>query len=144
MHSSSEFGDMPDVLGDIRDVAGIRAYAEELEKQFRRLQEDAPKLQQRTRDLRATEKSGDGLITATVGANGQLIELEIDPRIYRQPNARGLADEIVGTVKKAAAKAQEAAVELLAEFVPREQLEAHLSGDIDAVAEHMRKQIRGE
>jgi DNA-binding protein YbaB len=130
--------------GSQPDVAGMRAYAEELEKRFWRLQEEGPKLQQRARALQITEKSPDGLISATVGARGELIRLDIDPRIYRRPDARALADTITETVTKAGTKAREAVVDLFAAVVPREQMEVQLSGDLDALTELMHKQMRGE
>lgn len=126
------------------NTAGMRAYAEELEKRFRRLQEEGPKLQERARSLQVTEKSGDGLITATVGARGELIRLDIDPRIYRRPDARALADQITETIKKAGAKARDQVVELFATLVPREQLNAQLAGETDGLTELLRKQMRGE
>lgn len=122
----------------------MRAYAQELQKTFLRLQEEGPKLQKRARSIEVTERSEDGLIAATVGVRGDLIRLDIDPRIYRKPDARALADGITETVKEAATKAHKEVVELFAELVPREQMEAHLSGNMDAVTELMRKQIRGE
>jgi len=115
-----------------------------LEKRFRRLQEEGPKLQERARSLQVTEKSADGLIAATVGARGELIRLDIDPRIYRRPDARALADEITETIKKAGAKARDQVVELFATLVPREQLNAQLGGDTSTLVEMMHKQFRGE
>ena len=129
---------------DLPSTAGIRAYAAELEKRFRRLQEEGPKLQERARSLQVTEKSADGLIAATVGARGELIRLDIDPRIYRRPDARALADEITETIKKAGAKARDQVVELFATLVPREQLNAQLGGDTSTLVEMMHKQFRGE
>lgn len=126
------------------DLAGMHAYAEELEKRFWRLQEEGPKLQERARALQVTEKSGDGLITATVGARGELVRLDIDPRIYRRPDARALADDITETIKKAGAKARAEVVDLFAALVPREQVEAQLRGDSSALVEMMHKQFRGE
>lgn len=133
--------DRPDYLPS---NAGIRAYAEELEKRFWRLQEEGPKLQERARALQVTEKSGDGLIAATVGARGELIRLDIDPRVYRRPNARALADDITDTIKRAGARARDEVVELFATLVPREQAAAQLSGDTNALIEMMHKQFRGE
>lgn len=131
----------PDYLPN---TAGMRAYAEELEKRFRRLQEEGPKLQERARSLQVTETSGDGLISATVDARGELIRLDIDPRIYRRPDARALANEITETIKKAGVKARDQVVELFATLVPREQVDAQLGGDSDALTELVRKQMRGE
>jgi DNA-binding protein YbaB len=129
---------------NLPDTAGLRAYAAELQQRFEQLQQEGPKLQSRARALQVTEKSRDGLISATVGARGELIRLDIDPRIYRRPDARALADAITDTVKKAGAKAQQEVVELFSALIPREQVEAQFSGDIDAMTEVMRNQMRGE
>jgi DNA-binding protein YbaB len=131
-------------INNLPDTAGMRAYADELEKRFHRLQEEGPKLQQRARAVQVTEKSADGLITATVGARGDLIRLDIDPRIYRRPDARALADTIAATITNAGIKAREEVVDLFAALIPREQMEAQLSGDQDALTEVLRKQMRGE
>jgi DNA-binding protein YbaB len=131
-------------INSLPDTAGMRAYADELEKRFHRLLEDGPKLQQRARALQVTEKSADGLITATVGVRGELIRLDIDPRIYRRPDARALADTIAETITKAGAKARQEVVDLFAALVPREQMEAQLNGDQEALTEVLHKQMRGE
>ncbi|HEX3814591.1 MAG TPA: YbaB/EbfC family nucleoid-associated protein [Mycobacteriales bacterium] len=130
--------------GGVPNVAAARALAEEMEGKLQRLLKEAPKLQERARALQTTVKSRDGLVTATVGSHGQLIRLDIDPRIYRRPDARALADTITDTIHRAGTKAQEGIVELFAPLIPREQLEAHMSGDMEAVQEQMRKQMRGE
>lgn len=129
---------------NVPNVAAARALAEEMQGKLQRLIDEGPKLKERARNLQVTEKSMDGLITATVGARGQLIRLDIDPRVYRRPDARALADAITETIKRAGTKAQEEIVGLFASVVPREQVEAHLSGDMAAVQEQMRKQMRGE
>jgi DNA-binding protein YbaB len=129
---------------NIPNVAGARALAEEMEGKLQRLIEEGPKIKERASALQITEKSKDGLITATVGPNGQLIRLDIDPRIYRRPDARALADAITETIKRAGTKAREEIVGMFTSVLPREQVEAHMSGDMDAVQEQMRKQMRGE
>lgn len=131
-------------LDSLPDIAGMRAYADELEKRFHRLQEDGPKLAKRARALQVTEKSPDGLISATVGSRGELIRLDIDPRIYRRPDARELADTITETITKAGTRARQKVVDLFAELVPREQMTAQLNGDQDALTEVLHKQMRGE
>lgn len=129
---------------NIPNVAAARALAEEMEGKLQRLLEEGPKLKERASSLQITEKSKDGLISVTVGPNGQLIRLDIDPRIYRRPDARALADAITETIKRAGTKAREEIVGMFASLIPREQVEAQLSGDMDAVQEQMRKQMRGE
>lgn len=130
--------------GNQPDIAGMQAYAKELEERFWRMQEEGPKIQQRARALQVTEKSSDGFVTATVGPRGDLINLEIDPRIYRRPDARKLADTITETIKKAGTKAQEEVIELFAPIVSRETMRAHIDGDMDKITEQMQRQMRGE
>ena len=62
-------------------------------------------------DTRETATSEDGLITATAGGRGELVALELDPRIYRDQNCAELAAGIVETVRRAVEKAQHKAVE---------------------------------
>ena len=127
--------------GEAPDAAGMRAYAEELRATFMRLQEEAPALHEKARAVQVTEKSRDGLVAATVGANGDLIRLDLDPRIYRRQDARGLADAITRTVQAAAAKAQNRVVEIFAPLVPAERMRAHIDGDLDAVLDQMSRQM---
>lgn len=56
-------------------------------------------------DTHVTEYSPDGLITVVVNGRGELVELELDPRIYRDQNADALAETILATVRDACAAA---------------------------------------
>lgn len=51
--------------------------------------------------ITGTAWSADRMVKAVVGPRGQLIELEIDPRVFRQPNSKKLAAMIVATVHSA-------------------------------------------
>jgi DNA-binding protein YbaB len=126
------------------DAAGLRAYADELRSNFLRLQQEAPALHAKARSIQVTEKSPDGLVTATVGVRGELIRLDLDPRIYRRQHARGLADAITQTIQKAANKAQGMVVELFEPLVPTDQMKAHLEGDLEKALEHMSEQLPKE
>lgn len=126
------------------DVAGMRAQAEALQARFERLVAEAPALHAKARAVEVTEKSRDGLISVTVGARGDLIRLDIDPRIYRRPDSRALADTITETIQLATANAQDRVVELFEPLVPPEQMRVHLDGDLDGVLEHMAKQMLGK
>jgi len=79
---------------------------------------DAEQTQRRILTVTATATSDDRLVTAVVGPRGQLVELEIDPRIYRTPNAAALAESIVTTVRAAAEKAMAEVRAILAETLP--------------------------
>ena len=80
--------------------------------EYERLAEQVAAMRAGIQDVRATEFSADGLVTAVVGGRGELLELELDPRIYRDQNAAALAESIVDTVHAAAATAEREAVRL--------------------------------
>lgn len=126
------------------DVAGMRAYAEELQSRFQRLTTEGPALQARARAVQVTEKSPDGLVSATVGSRGELIRLDLDPRIYRRPDSRELADSITETIKAAGEKAQEQVLEVFEPLVPREEMQLHMDGDMEGVLERMSDQMLGK
>ncbi|WP_424535176.1 YbaB/EbfC family nucleoid-associated protein [Sphaerisporangium viridialbum] len=126
------------------DAAALQAYADELRANFHRLQEEAPAMHERARAIQVTETSRDGLISATVGPRGDLVRLDIDPRVYRRPDSRELADSITETVQRAADKARDKVVELFEPLIPREQMKAHLDGDLQRVLDQMASQMLGE
>ncbi|ROP37475.1 YbaB/EbfC family nucleoid-associated protein [Saccharothrix texasensis] len=83
---------------------------EDLEQKLARItelaeqkQQQAGELQGQLAGLRVTRKSGDGLLTATVTANGQLVDLRIDERALR--NGRELAANLLNLVFQASAEA---------------------------------------
>ncbi|TYB64446.1 YbaB/EbfC family nucleoid-associated protein [Nonomuraea sp. PA05] len=109
-----------------------------------RMQREASDLNARAQAIRITEKSLDGLVSATVSVRGELIRLDLDPRVFRRPDARGLADTITDTVRRAAARAVEELVELFEPVIPPEQLRAHLDGDLDTVLDQLSSGMSGE
>lgn len=123
------------------DAAGLAAFADSLRSTFTKMTEQAPALHEKARTVQVTETSPDGLVTVTVGARGELVQLDIDPRVYRRPDSRQLADTIVETVQKAAARSQERVLEIFEPIVPREQMKAQLDGDLDAVVGHFDAQF---
>ncbi|GAA2207362.1 hypothetical protein GCM10009850_028200 [Nonomuraea monospora] len=127
-----------------RDVAGLRAYADELRDTFMRMQREASDLNARAQAIQITEKSLDGLVSATVSVRGELIRLDLDPRVFRRPDARGLADTITDTVRRATARAVEELVKLFEPVIPPEQLRAHLDGDLDTVLDQLSSGMSGE
>ncbi len=125
-------------------VGGLAAYAEELQGRFEKLTTEGPKLQQQARAVQVTEKSPDGLISATVDARGGLIRLDLDPRIYRRPDSRELADTITETIKAAAETAQEKVLEIFEPLVPRDQMREQMDGDVEAMLERLSDQMLGK
>jgi DNA-binding protein YbaB len=59
------------------------------------------------RDVEATAWSRDGLIEASVGGRGELTELRLDGRIFRDTDSVALAGDILDAVHRAAASAAE-------------------------------------
>jgi len=69
-------------------------------------------VQTRLTDVRVTETSDDGLVSATVGGRGELLDLDLDPRIYRTPDSRALATAITTTIRRARTEAADRAAAL--------------------------------
>lgn len=67
-------------------------------------------------DLVAVEESWDGLVRVSVGAFGDLRELHLDPRTARA--APALAEDVLRTVRTAAATAAESALRLVPDLMP--------------------------
>jgi DNA-binding protein YbaB len=66
-----------------------------------------------------TAWSEDRMIKAVVGPRGQLIDLEIDPRVYRKPNSKALAASILSTVRAAVEQAVQKTQELVDQTMPQ-------------------------
>ncbi|GAB2922403.1 hypothetical protein GCM10027280_07030 [Micromonospora polyrhachis] len=90
----------------------------EMYGEYERMAEDVRSIQKRSAEIRVTADSGDGLISATVGGAGELIELWLDPRIYRTPNSTALAQVITDTIRHAVALSKEEAVAIAGAYLP--------------------------
>ncbi|TCO54784.1 YbaB/EbfC family nucleoid-associated protein [Actinocrispum wychmicini] len=86
--------------------------------EYEQLAEDVRTAQRRMADVRATADSDDGLVSATVGGGGELVELWLDPRIYRAPDSAALAADILDTVRQAARLAQQECLTIVSAFMP--------------------------
>lgn len=87
-----------------------------------RLVEDLRAAHREITDVRADGVSPDGLVTATVNGIGDLVALELNPRVYREHDSRALAARVVAAVAEANAEARRqvtAAVERLVPSGPR-------------------------
>lgn len=96
----------------------LRARFDDVFQQYRRLRSGMDELQAKLAELRVTATSDDGHVTATVGPRGQLVSLELDPRVYRHDDARALAAKITATVQQAAASATTAVQKLVSGYLP--------------------------
>lgn len=122
-------------------INALRELASNLRTQFEGMVERGPDLARQAREVTGSATSSDGLITATVDARGQLLQLDIDPRIYRRPDSRELADTIVDTVKTAADHAQEQVLDVFEPMVSKDRMRSALSQDSESVVEDMKTQM---
>ncbi|NUT95186.1 MAG: YbaB/EbfC family nucleoid-associated protein [Saccharothrix sp.] len=101
-------------LGDLEGLAeGIRAFRDRLAT------------------VRATAHSRDGLVTATTSGRGELLDLVIDPRVYRHPDSVGLAESVTDAVHRATEQAQREAFALARPFLPPDARPAETDVDFD-------------
>jgi DNA-binding protein YbaB len=96
----------------------LRARFDDVFGQYQRLRSGMDDMQQRLAALQVSAESDDGLIRATVGPRGQLIDLRLDRRIYRDMDAAELGRKIVTTTEKAAAQAAEQVQQMMAGYLP--------------------------
>jgi DNA-binding protein YbaB len=75
-------------------------------------------VQQRVLAVTGVAWSDDRLIKVVVGPRGQIVELDIDPRVYRNPNSKALAASIVATARLAAEDAAKQTAALIDETLP--------------------------
>ncbi len=88
-------------------------------------------MQQRMTRITGEGRSEDRMIRAVVGPRGHLIDLEIDPRIYRKPDSRALAAAILAAVRLAVADAGRQAQQLIEENLPSDMRSVRPAGGID-------------
>jgi DNA-binding protein YbaB len=86
--------------------------------EYERIGEQVRGLRDGIADIRATAYSDDGLVTAVAGGRGELLELSLDPRVYRDQDAGALADAIRATVRDAAEQAGRQAAKLAKRLLP--------------------------
>jgi len=85
---------------------------------YEQLAEDVRTLRRTIAETRETVDSADGMVTVTVGGNGELIELWLDPRIYRAPDSSALAATITATFREAVRQAEEQVFTAAMKFLP--------------------------
>jgi DNA-binding protein YbaB len=69
--------------------------------------------QQQMLQVTAQAWSPDRMVRVVVGPRGQLVELEIDPRVYRKPNSKALAAAILAAAREATEQAMSRSREIM-------------------------------
>ncbi|WP_433537127.1 YbaB/EbfC family nucleoid-associated protein [Micromonospora sp. CA-249363] len=102
-----------------RDVnRELRARFDDVYGQYQQLRSGLDTLTARLAELRVTRSSPDGHVTATVGAQGQVIEVVLAPAVYRVRDAEALGRKITETIRAAVTAATQATQDLVAETMP--------------------------
>jgi DNA-binding protein YbaB len=113
-----------------RDLSGLRALAEELTGQLEKVRSGLSDMQKEITAVTATVKSPDGYVTATVGPRGHLVRLQLDGRIYRNPDSAKLAATITETIQKATSEAAQKVQDVTAKYAPGMDVSGYLRGDV--------------
>jgi DNA-binding protein YbaB len=114
------------------DLSGMRARAEGMMADFQRLTSHAAEIRSRLLAVRSKATSDDGYVTAVVDPRGRLESLEIDPRVFRRPDSRLLADTILDTVRQAAEDADRQVAEAFEGYTATD-IRARLDLDLEKV-----------
>ncbi|MET7862295.1 YbaB/EbfC family nucleoid-associated protein [Micromonospora taraxaci] len=96
----------------------LRARFDDVYGQYQQLRSGLDNLQTRLAELRVTRRSADGQVTATVGARGELVQVELASTVYRERDAGKLGRKITETIHAAATAAADATRDLVAESMP--------------------------
>ncbi len=93
-------------------------------------------------DIRATADSDDGLVHVVVDGHGHLVELDLDPRVFRTPDATALAATIVKMVATAVEDSRRQATRLAEPIVPDAQPES-FQPDLDPLLRLVDNELKG-
>lgn len=95
----------------------LRERLAEVYGQYARLRSHLDDLQRRLAGLRVSAVSEDGLVRATVGPRGQLVDLALERGICQEADSDRLARTIVATAQEAAAQTAGQIEELMAGYL---------------------------
>ncbi|MEW2358914.1 YbaB/EbfC family nucleoid-associated protein [Spirillospora sp. NPDC029432] len=104
-----------------------QAHIDELLERYKEQRQQLKDLQERIESVGATGEAADGMVKVTVGAQGQLTNVELDPRVYRKLASEELAEAVLAASQDAFRKVGEQRREAMAGAVPEEML----GGDVD-------------
>ncbi|GAA4252796.1 YbaB/EbfC family nucleoid-associated protein [Dactylosporangium darangshiense] len=96
------------------DWASLHSVVDDLKRAIGSLDET----QKRIARITGTGYSPDRMVKVVVGPRGQLVDIEIDPRVFRNPDSRGLADAILVAARNAVNDANGKTTTIVNEAVP--------------------------
>jgi DNA-binding protein YbaB len=104
----------------------------QFQERYVQLQRDLLALQKSIEEVAETAYSPDRLVAATVGARGELKDLQLDARIYRTTDAKALAATITQTISDATTAVTARLVELTRPLLPDSVLSDSDEADFEA------------
>ena len=108
------------IVGGMDPVAESRQRLESLMEDAHKLLGNAAEMKRKLEELTVSTKSEDGFVVTTVDARGRLVQLDLDPRIYRSPNAGALSRQIIEAYQRAVDKVEQDSRTILEKYLPRE------------------------
>lgn len=109
-----------------------------VDEDYQRLVDDVRSAQRAITSLRGSADSDDGLISATVDIHGSVLELDLNPRIYREPDSDRLAAAIVDTIERARQDLRVRALDELEPWLPEDADPDSVDLGIDPVLQRLR------
>ncbi len=100
------------------EVRRMESEIDQLMGEYQELQKNLELMQAEILRVQATAYSEDGLVVVTVGPQGHLLGIRIDPLVNRRPGTDELSASIMEAVHKAVALAQEEVAAITRQYVP--------------------------
>jgi DNA-binding protein YbaB len=120
-------------MADQLDLTALAEMQSGYEAQYDKLRQDLASLQESMEQVAETAFSADGLVSATIGARGELKDLVLDPRIYRITDAKALAESIATAIREATAAVTARMVELTEPMLPEHMRGRDGGFDLDSM-----------
>ncbi len=115
------------------DLSAARARAESAMADFERLRANAGTVRERLLRVQGRGSAGGGMVRVVTDQRGRVAQVRIDPRVFRRPDSRALAEMIVTAAAEAAADADRQVEEAFAGLVPGGELKTYLDFDMEAL-----------
>jgi DNA-binding protein YbaB len=106
---------------------------DELTLDYGKIRDDLLTVQRELAAVEASAESGNGLISASVDGRGELVELRLDPRIYRDTDSGALAKAITATIREAVTQAHDQVFELTRHTLSPEKTRADTDLGFDRI-----------
>lgn len=123
-------------------ATSTQAYIEGLVNDIRRMSDAMGAIQGELRSLTVSANSPDRLVTAVLNSDGRLVELTLDPRIYRTQDSAALAEIILTTIEQGRDEVERKAADIRGRALPEAQRVADsFDLDLGALAADVRARI---